>query len=142
MVQAAPGKISIAADGWTAERLKKGFLSMTAHWVKVEKQIKTVEGNKVVRYHWSLQSAIVGFRTISGTHSGENLEQYMVGVMDQVAIMGQNFSKVSIWKFLMPHMVNEAVLIRSTSCSVQPSTTHQATRHHVRPLRPSTIAAS
>ena len=69
---------------------------MTTHWVKVEEQIETVEGNEVVRYHWSLQPAIIGFRTISGTHSGENLGRYMVGVMDWMGIMGRNFSKVSI----------------------------------------------
>ena len=94
MVQAALGKISITADGWTAERLRKGFLGMTVHWIEVEEHTEMSEGTQVAKYCWSLQLAVIGFRTISGTHSGENLGRYMVGVMDQVGIMGRNFSKV------------------------------------------------
>ena len=67
---------------------------MTAHWIEVEEHTEMLEGTQVARYRWSLWLAVVGFRTISGTHSGKNLGQYMVGVMDRVGIMGQNFSKV------------------------------------------------
>jgi hypothetical protein len=34
--QAAPGKISCTADGWTADTTKAAFLGMTAHWIDVK----------------------------------------------------------------------------------------------------------
>ena len=37
---------------------------------------------------------VVGFRSISGDHSGENVGRYLVGVFDQVGIMGPSHSKV------------------------------------------------
>ena len=35
-IQAAPGKVSATADGWTANNTKGSFLGVTAHWVEVK----------------------------------------------------------------------------------------------------------
>ena len=37
---------------------------------------------------------VIGFQSISGDHSGQNLGRYIVGVFDWVGIMGKNYSKV------------------------------------------------
>jgi hypothetical protein len=74
----APGKVSITADGWSADTTKTGFLGMTAHWIDV------TEGK------WKLRAEMVGFKAISGAHSGENLGRYAVGL----GIMDGKQSKV------------------------------------------------
>ena len=56
---------------------------MTAHWIEVK------EGK------WKLRSEVVGFRSISGDHSGWNLGRYFVGLCDRVGICDKDRSKVS-----------------------------------------------
>jgi len=82
-VQAAPGKISITQDGWLADTTKAGFQGMTAHWIEVNKEGK-----------WKMKAAVIGFKALSGGHSGENLGRYSVGLLDRVGIMDQKRSKV------------------------------------------------
>jgi len=60
-----------------------GFLGMTAHWIQV------LEGK------WKLKAAVIGFKALSGTHSGENLGRYAVGLLDRVGIMDKTGSKAS-----------------------------------------------
>jgi hypothetical protein len=62
-----------------------GFLGMTAHWIEVN------DGK------WKMRSEVIGFKAISGAHSGENLGRYAVGLLDRVGIMSKNTSKVSLW---------------------------------------------
>ena len=69
-------------DGWSADTTKTGFLGMTVHWIKV-KNMK-----------WKLRVEVIGFKTLSGTHSGENLERYAVGLLDHMDIMDKKRSKV------------------------------------------------
>ena len=80
--QTALGSISVTADSWTINTTKAAILGVTAHWIEIK-------GGK-----WNVQAKIVGFQSISGDHSGENVGRYLVGVFDRVGIMGQNHSKV------------------------------------------------
>lgn len=44
-----------------------------------------------------VETKVIGFKVISGAHSGENLGQYAVGLMDCVGIMSKIGSKASIY---------------------------------------------
>lgn len=77
----APGKVSITADGWSADTTKMSFLGMTAHFIEVK------DGT------WKLRAEVIGFKAISGAHTGENLGRYAVGLLDRVGIMSKNSSK-------------------------------------------------
>jgi len=61
IIKEAPGSISITADSWTVDTTKVLFLRVTAHWIGIE-------GGK-----WKVQVEVIGFQSISGEHSGENL---------------------------------------------------------------------
>jgi hypothetical protein len=80
--QAALGKISSTADGWSADTTKAVFLGMTAHWIDVK------DGK------WKMRSEVVGFKAISGDHGGDNLGHYFMGLCDRVGICNQDGSKV------------------------------------------------
>ena len=82
MFQGAPGLVSVTADGWTVDTTKAAILGVTAHWIEVK------EGK------WMVRAEVIGFCSISGDHSSENLGQYLVGVFDRVGIMSKNHSKV------------------------------------------------
>ena len=56
---------------------------MTVHWIEV------VEGK------WRLRAAMIGFKALSGAHSGENLGRYSVKLLDCVGIMDKTRSKAS-----------------------------------------------
>ena len=77
----APGKVSITADGWLADTTKAGFLGMTVHWIEVKEQ------------KWKMRAEVIAFKVLSGTHSGENLGRYAVGLLDHVGIMDKKRSK-------------------------------------------------
>lgn len=55
---------------------------MNAHWIEVK------EGR------WKMKSAVIGFKGIMGSHTGENLGRYAVGLLDHVGIMNNKESKV------------------------------------------------
>lgn len=80
----APEKISLTADGWTTDTTKASFLGMMAHWIEVKGQT------------WKLRSEVVGFKPISGDHSGWILGCYIVGLCERVGICNQDGSKVVI----------------------------------------------
>jgi len=80
--QAAPGKVSITTDIWSADTTKMGFMGMTAHWIEVK-------GKK-----WKMRAEVIGFKALSGNHGGENLGRYAVGLLDHVGVMDKNHSKV------------------------------------------------
>jgi len=61
---------------------KAGFQGMTAHWIEVK------EGK------WKMKVAVIGFKALSGGHSGENLGRYSVGLLDCVGIMDKTGTKV------------------------------------------------
>jgi hypothetical protein len=58
------------------------FLGMTAHWIEVK------EGK------WKMRAGVIGFKALSGAHSGENIGRYTVGLLDRVGIMDKKKSKV------------------------------------------------
>ncbi|RDB30472.1 hypothetical protein Hypma_007293 [Hypsizygus marmoreus] len=70
------------ADAWTADNTKAAYLGLTAHWIEVK------EGK------WKLQAAVVGFQAISGTHAGNNLRRYLMGLCDRMGITDRNRSKL------------------------------------------------
>lgn len=72
----------MTADGWSADNTKAAFLGVTAHWIEVK-------GGK-----WALRSEVVAFQGISGSHSGDNLGRYFMGLCDRVGVCSQNTSKV------------------------------------------------
>ena len=72
-------------DGWSADTTKMGFLGMTAHWIEVKEEI------------WTMRAKVIGFKALSGAHSGKNLGQYMVGLFDHVGIMSEKESKASYY---------------------------------------------
>ena len=94
-IQATPGKISVTVDGWTADTTSQGFLGMTAHWIEVKRE-EAHDGEKKEKEVWLLQSTVIGFCGISGSHDSENLGWYFVGTTDCIGITGRNSSKVSI----------------------------------------------
>ena len=55
---------------------------MTAHWIEVKGK------------EWKMRSEVIGFKAISGAHTGENLGRYTVGLLDGVEIMDEKRSKV------------------------------------------------
>jgi hypothetical protein len=67
----APGKVSITADGWSADTTKQGYLGLTGHWIHLMDTGK-----------WVLRSEVVGFWALSGAHSGDNLGHYCIGLCD------------------------------------------------------------
>jgi hypothetical protein len=73
--------VSVTLDGWSADTTKMGFLGMTAHWIEVK-------GNE-----WKMRSEVIGFKALSGAHTGENLGRYAVGLLDRVGIMDEKSSK-------------------------------------------------
>ena len=62
-----------------------GFLGMTAHWIEVKEEI------------WTMRAEVIGFKVLSGAHSGENLGRYMVGLFDRVGIMSEKEWKASYY---------------------------------------------
>jgi hypothetical protein len=82
IIEEAPGLVSATADSWTVDTTKAAFLGVTAHWIDVQNG------------KWTVRAEVVGFQSISGDHSGENLGRYIVGVFDRVGIMGKDHSKV------------------------------------------------
>jgi hypothetical protein len=58
-----------------------GFMGMTAHWIEV-KEAK-----------WKMRGSIVGFKGLSGAHSGDNLGRYTMGLLNRVGIMDKKNSK-------------------------------------------------
>lgn len=77
----APGKVSTTADEWSVDTTKPAFLGVTGHWIDVK------EGK------WNMRSAVIGFRGISGEHSGANLGQHLVRICQRVGIVGAQTSK-------------------------------------------------
>ena len=83
-----------------------------------------------------MRSEVIGFRPISGDHSGENLGHYFMGVCDRIGIMDTHQSKVC-WTFFFATIIHISI---NDSCSLLPSTTHQITQRYVRLLKMYTAA--
>jgi hypothetical protein len=73
----------MTADGWSVDATKASFLGVTAHWIEVKDK------------KWTLRAEVIGFRGISGEHSGANLGRYFLGVCERVGIVNAQRSKVT-----------------------------------------------
>lgn len=80
----------MTSDGWMADNIKGGFLGMMAYWIEVQDD------------KWKLHAEVVGFKLISGEHSGENLGRYFISLCNCMGILNKESSKV---------MSNKAMLI-------------------------------
>jgi len=69
---------------------------MTAHWIEVKEQ------------KWKMRAEVVGFKALSGAHSGENLGRYAVGLLDRVGIMDKKRSKACF--FTLPHVTINLII--------------------------------
>jgi hypothetical protein len=74
--------VSTMADGWSVDTTHTSSLGVTGHWMEV------------VDNKWKLQAEVIGFRGVSGEHSGANLGQYFMGVCERVGIVNVKKSKV------------------------------------------------
>ncbi|KIM56438.1 hypothetical protein SCLCIDRAFT_68622, partial [Scleroderma citrinum Foug A] len=61
----ATGWVSTTMDTWSVEQTKASFLGITAHWIHI--------GEMAGIAKWSLQSRVIGFCSLSGPHTGENI---------------------------------------------------------------------
>jgi hypothetical protein len=71
---------------WTVDTTKAAFLGVTAHWIEVKMKPQET---------WKMRSEVIGFRSVSGDHSGNNLGRYFVGVCDRIGITNAERSKAS-----------------------------------------------
>jgi hypothetical protein len=62
--------------------MKTGFQGMMAHWIEVK------EGK------WKMRAEVIGFKAVSGNHSGENLGRHAVDLLNRVGIMDKHGTKV------------------------------------------------
>ncbi|KFH70213.1 hypothetical protein MVEG_03064 [Podila verticillata NRRL 6337] len=60
-------KVSLTADGWTSP-FQDDFLGVTAHWI---------DGN------WTQKELVIGFEPLHGAHTGENLAEALVNVLER-----------------------------------------------------------
>jgi hypothetical protein len=59
---------------WSSDTTKAAFIGVTAHWIEVKKG------------SWVMRSEVIGLRSVSGDHGGENLGRYFVGVCDRIGL--------------------------------------------------------
>jgi len=74
-----------------ADTTKAGYLGLTTHWIDADAQTEV----------WTLRSEVVGFCALHGTHAGNNLGCYFMGLCDRVGIMLPEHSKVSFHIILL-----------------------------------------
>jgi hypothetical protein len=102
--QAAPGLVSTTSDGWSVDTTKASFLGVTAHWIDVTKG------------KWTLRAEVVGFRSISGDHSGANLGRYFLSVCERVGIVNAQRSKVEQCLTHVSSVTNDNVTSTAQHC--------------------------
>ena len=64
------------ANGWTTSNMKHSFLGITAHWVDQD---------------WRSRSLTIGFEPLKGSHSGKNLADTMVKVLEEFGVENKPF---------------------------------------------------
>lgn len=70
ILQNIPGQISYTTDIWTSVSMK-AFMSITAHFIDKE---------------WKMQSIILDFVQILGTHGGEEIQKIFIKCLENFAI--------------------------------------------------------
>jgi len=96
---------------------------VTGHWIDVK------DGK------WELRSEVIGFRSISGEHSGANLGRHFIGICERVGIIDVQTSKVR----RVDCLVDSSRSSDKSSCSCTPShlTTLPITLQAVKPSKAS-----
>jgi hypothetical protein len=67
------GLLSLTGDTWTTKS-GKCFMSVTSHWIGASIECPS---------EWQLHSAQLGFAEVDGHHSGANLAQLVVRIIDR-----------------------------------------------------------
>lgn len=70
-------------DLWTADQTKASFLGITAHWINAD----------TVSSKWTLRTSVIAFRGILGSHSGDNIGRYFVGLCERSGLISVRSSK-------------------------------------------------
>lgn len=71
-LKAAPGCISGTVDCWSSDPMES-YIGITGHYI-------------VISEVWSLEEELLGFKVIRGPHSGENLVEYVMQVIEELGI--------------------------------------------------------
>ena len=70
--QNVAGQISFTEDLWTDEN-QRGHMALTAHWINDPKDKNTFP---------TYRAALLGFHCLSGRHTGENLANTVLSILD------------------------------------------------------------
>jgi hypothetical protein len=81
------GEVSFTFDSWTSQN-GDPFLSVTGHYIAAPENQPE---------QWELKTEQLAFAPIEGNHSGENLANIIVHVIDRYDLRG----KVSHWSFCL-----------------------------------------
>jgi hypothetical protein len=103
------GKISITADAWSSANLSS-FLAVTAHWISQDQSGRL-----------ALESALIGFQRVHGSHTGKNVAQYLLEILDRADIS----LKVRYAFFLLAVCMLILFLRSGTSRLTMPKTTQR-----------------
>src|SRR5258708_33280482 len=71
-----PGKISITFDTWTS-RAFDPYIAITAHYIDSSTNSQSL---------WVLKKDLIGFFSVIGSHSGENLACYIIECVEQFGL--------------------------------------------------------
>jgi len=74
------GKISFTMDMWTDDFKKKAYMAVTAHWLEKI----TLSGR--VQPKISLRTDLIGFKHVSGSHTGERLAEAFLFIIGRLKI--------------------------------------------------------
>jgi hypothetical protein len=83
ILQTVPGKIAFTTDIWTSPSTKS-FLSLTAHFIDNE---------------WELQSVIIDFIQIYGSHTGINIKNTFISGLENLSIIDKVIINFKYVKF-------------------------------------------
>ena len=75
------GKVSFTADIWSSATLMS-YLAVTSHWI-------AREGNSLV-----LKAALIGFHRITKVHTGKNIADAILSLMDRANITSKVCGRV------------------------------------------------
>ena len=70
-------------DLWSADQTKASLLGITAHWINAD----------TVFFKWTLQTSVIAFQGILGSHSGDNIGWYFVGLCEHSGLISVRSSK-------------------------------------------------
>ena len=86
-------KISLTVDAWTSP-FQDDFLGVTAHWIDD---------------NWRQKELVIGFEPLNGTHTGVNLAEALVNVIERFNIGNKLLAITTDNALNMTKMVHELV---------------------------------